>query len=112
MRAMHELALTDGVVQMVRERVGERRVTRVRLRVGKLVAIVPDAVRFCFDVCSRGTSLEGALLQIDEVAGRIHCAVCDQVTELDSVLRLCPCGSVEVRVLAGDELSIHEVEVT
>ena len=109
---MHELALTDGVVQMVRERLGDRRVTRVRLEVGRLTAVVPDAMRFCFDVCSRGTPLDGATLQIDEVPARIRCARCGGETQLDDAIALCPCGSAEVEVIAGNELRILEVEVT
>jgi hydrogenase nickel incorporation protein HypA/HybF len=67
---MHELALTDGVVEAVRERLGDARVLRVRLAIGRLTAVVPDAIRFCFEVCTHGTSLDGALLEIDEVEGR------------------------------------------
>ncbi len=65
---MHELAVVESVVQIVRERLGDAKVVRVRLEVGTLMAIVPDALRFCFDVCTRGTSLDGAALQIDEIA--------------------------------------------
>ena len=97
---------------MVRERVGKERVTRVRLEVGRLTAVVPDAMRFCFEVCARGTSLEGAVLQIDEVPGRIRCARCGDETELADPIPLCPCGSAEVEVIAGRELRIKEVEVT
>jgi hydrogenase nickel incorporation protein HypA/HybF len=67
--SVHELALTDGVVQMVRERLGEQRVVRVRLAVGADAAVVPDALRFCFEVCTQGTSLDGAALEIVEVPG-------------------------------------------
>lgn len=111
-RAMHELAVMDGVVQTVRDRLGERRVTRVHLQIGRLVAIAPDSMRFCFDVCSRGTSLEGALLQIDEVAARISCTRCGAETELECAIPLCPCGCADVEVVAGNELHIKEVEVS
>lgn len=109
---MHELALTDGIVQLVRERLGDERVARVRLEVGRLMAVVPEAMRFCFDVCSRGTSLDGATLEIDEVAARIRCARCGEETQLEDAIALCPCGSAEVEVIAGNELRIKEVEVT
>lgn len=109
---MHELALTDGVVQLVRERLGERRVARVRLEVGRLVAVVPDALRFCFDVCTRGTTLDGARLDIDEVRARIRCRRCGDESEPDDAVPLCPCGSADVAIVAGNELRITEVEVT
>lgn len=108
---MHELALTETVVQMVRERLGDERVVRVRLEVGRRMAVVPDALRFCFDVCSRGTSLDGARLEIDEVAARGRCRACGDEGELPDALPLCACGSADVEVAGGDELRIKEVEV-
>jgi hydrogenase nickel incorporation protein HypA/HybF len=41
----------------------------VRLRVGRDACVSPDALRFCFDVCTRGTPLEGAALEIVEGTG-------------------------------------------
>lgn len=93
------------------ERLGERRVVRVRIVVGRLMAVVPEAMRFCFDVCASGTTLDGATLEIDEVPGRIRCARCGDETEVADAIPLCPCGSAEVSVLAGNELLIKEVEV-
>jgi hydrogenase nickel incorporation protein HypA/HybF len=107
---VHELAITEGVVDTVIARLGARRVVRVRLRVGRLSAVVPDALRFCFDECARGTTLEGAALEIVEVPIRIRCRSCRREVELDGALPLCPCGSADVDVLGGAELLIHEVE--
>ncbi len=109
---MHELQITDDIVRTVRERLGDERVVRVRVRVGRLTAVVPDALRFCFDVCSRGTSLDGATLELDEVAARIQCARCGVESEVEDAIPLCRCGSAEVTVLSGNELTIEEVEVT
>src|SRR3954471_13535299 len=67
--AMHELALMDGLVSAVGERIPEGRITAVRIEVGLLAAVLPDALRFCFDICTSGTRLEGATLDIREVSG-------------------------------------------
>jgi hydrogenase nickel incorporation protein HypA/HybF len=66
---MHELALMESLVETVVENVGNAKVASVRLEVGRLAAVVPDSLRFCFDVCARGTSLEGAVLEIIEMTG-------------------------------------------
>ena len=68
---MHELSIAQSIVEMVCERAGEARVHRLTLVIGKLSAVMPDALRFCFDVCAEGTVLEGAALEIIEprVAG-------------------------------------------
>jgi hydrogenase nickel incorporation protein HypA/HybF len=108
---VHELAITESLVTTVAERVGAAKVRRVRLVVGKLSGVVPDAVMFCFDVCAKGTVLEGARLEIDEVVARARCRECDQESVIEDAIPLCPCGSPDVALLSGKELRIQEVEV-
>jgi hydrogenase nickel incorporation protein HypA/HybF len=67
---VHELSITRNVVAIVSERAVGQRVTRVRLEIGRLSAVVPDSIRFCFDICAQGTPLEGAELEIMESAGQ------------------------------------------
>ena len=62
---MHELAITQSVVDMVRDRTADRRVSTVRLQVGRLSAVEPEAMRFCFDLVVEGTVAAGARLDID-----------------------------------------------
>ena len=67
---MHELSITRNVVAIVSERAEGQRVTRVRLEIGRLTAVMPDSIRFCFDICAQGTPLEGAELEIVASAGQ------------------------------------------
>jgi len=108
---MHELAVMESIVSAVEENVRPARVACVRLQVGQLCGVVPEALRFCFDVCARGTALEGAALEIQEVCGLGRCRRCGVQIAMASFLDLCPCGSAELDVLAGKELRIEEVEV-
>jgi hydrogenase nickel incorporation protein HypA/HybF len=108
---MHELALTGSIVASIRERLGDARVVRVRLAVGRLTAVMPDAMRFAFEACTEGTALAGARLEIEEVPARGRCHGCGRESALDGVVALCSCGSADVEVLAGRELLIREVEV-
>ncbi len=108
---MHELAITESVVAAVAERVDGARVTRVALAIGRLSGVVPDAVRFCFDLCAKGTPLEGSRLEIVEVEGRARCRECGALQVVDDWLALCGCGSADLDVSAGRELRIREVEV-
>ena len=73
---MHELGITRNVVTIVGERAQGQKVLRVTLDVGRLSGMFPDAIRFCFDVRSKGTPLVGATLQIVDVEGRGHCSAC------------------------------------
>ena len=44
--SVHELSITQSVVDVVTKRTGDNRVAKVRLQIGKLSGIVPDSVRF------------------------------------------------------------------
>ncbi len=108
---MHEMGITRNIVSIVSERAAPRRVTRVRLEIGALTAVLPDAIRFCFDVASQGTLLEGALLEIIEIPARAKCRCCGIETALASLAASCSCGSRDLERLAGTELNIKEMEL-
>ena len=108
---MHELAITEGLVDAVTERLPGQRVTCVRLEIGALSGVVPDSVRFCFDLVTEGTDLDGALLEISQSPAVCRCRVCGGDFEPDGPLVMCPCGSAEVTVLTGQDLKITSVQV-
>ncbi|MEU7813436.1 hydrogenase maturation nickel metallochaperone HypA [Pseudonocardia sp. NPDC049154] len=108
---MHELSITQSVVDAIGERLGAAPVRRVRLEIGRLSGVVPDAVRFCFELVTAGTPLEGAVLEIDEPEGEARCRSCGAEFATSEVLPLCACGSADVEVLGGASLRIREVEL-
>jgi len=108
---MHELAIAESVVSSVLERTEGRHVSVVHLRVGRLSGVVPDALSFCFELAAVGTRLEGAALQIVEEQGRAHCRTCEADFVLGDAILLCDCGSADVALLSGRELSVTSVEV-
>ena len=108
---MHELSITQSVVDAVTRRMGDARVRRVRLEIGRLSGLVPDAVQFCFEMVAAGTTCEGALVEIDEPCGQARCRTCGPAFETGDMLALCECGSADIAVEGGRELRIREVEV-
>lgn len=108
---MHELSITRNIVEIVASEAGQRRVERVRLAIGQLTAVMPDAVRFCFDVVSRGTVVDGASLEIDEVAGEAQCLHCGSRFPMPPAGARCGCGGRQHRLLAGEELKIVDMEL-
>lgn len=66
---MHELALMESVVDTIAEQLGDARVAVVRLEIGRLAGVAVDALRFSFDVCTAGTPLAGATLDIVVTSG-------------------------------------------
>ena len=112
---MHELSITHSVVAICAERAAEQgmdtRVTRVTLEVGKLSAVMPDALRFCFEICAKDTVVEGAELEIIEVPGVARCRDCGGEVALVEIYGRCVCGSANLELFAGQELKIKQMEV-
>ncbi|MCP2727303.1 hydrogenase maturation nickel metallochaperone HypA/HybF [Limnofasciculus baicalensis] len=70
-----------------------------------------NAVKFCFDVCSRGTVLEGATLEIIEIPGLARCRQCGAEVTIEESYGICDRGGVELDIISGEELKIKEIEV-
>ena len=108
---MHELGIVEDVIERVCESSRGARVTRVVLEIGRLTAVLPDAVRFCFELAAEGTLAEGARLDIIETPGRARCRACGAELALDRPFGRCACGGTDLEWLAGEELRIKEMEV-
>jgi hydrogenase nickel incorporation protein HypA/HybF len=108
---VHELGITQEVVALAEEHAGGRKVTRVVLEIGTLSGVLPDAVRFCFDLCAEGTAAEGATLEIVETPGRGRCRACGGEVALERPFGVCACGGTDLEWLAGDELRVRELEL-
>ena len=113
---MHELSLAESLIEQVEravEAAGGGRVTALHLSVGALAGVDADALRFGFDVATRGTRLEGAALEIALLPVIIHCPICDADVELPDIQHFrCPrCGTPSLDVRQGRELTIETVEV-
>lgn len=73
---------------------------------------MPDAIRFCFDICCQGTVLEGAILEIIEIPGLASCCHCGAHIPLSEPFGICDrCGSVELKIIGGEELKIRSMEI-
>ncbi|MDF5722060.1 MAG: hydrogenase maturation nickel metallochaperone HypA [Rhizonema sp. PD37] len=108
---MHELGITQNIVAIVAENAQDKKVKRVLLEIGKLSAIMPDAISFCFDICTLGTVLEGATLEILETPGLARCRQCNAEISLEKPFGSCSCGSMQLDLIAGEELKIKEIEI-
>ena len=112
---MHEVSLVASIVELVvaeRQKQAFSRVHVIRIRLGALSHAEPDALRFCFDAVTRGTIAEGAAFEIEMVPGAGWCVVCERTVALEERLAMCPvCGDGPLRMTAGDELRLAELEV-
>ncbi len=109
---MHEMSITQGIIDLCLEHAGDRRIRSLNVEIGELSSVVPESIEFCFEACSRGTSLEGARLIIVRVPGMGQCLECGQETPLTELYGSCQhCGSNRITILTGEELRVREIEV-
>ena len=112
---MHEMALAEGVLQIVQDaakREGFRRVRAVWLEIGRLSSVEPEAMRFCFDAVTRHSVADGAQLEIVETPGAAWCMQCSAPAAIGAVGDPCPgCGSYQLQVTGGTEMRVKELEV-
>ncbi|TDD83327.1 hydrogenase maturation nickel metallochaperone HypA [Actinomadura darangshiensis] len=108
---MHELAVAESVIAAINTQMPDSRVVVVHLEIGRLSGVMPDAVRFCFQLAGEGTCVEGARLDITEPDGTGDCASCGTSFTARGPLALCPCGSTDVTISGGADLTIKAVEV-
>jgi hydrogenase nickel incorporation protein HypA/HybF len=109
---MHEMSITQGIIDLCLHHASGHRVRSLEVEIGQLSSVVPEAIEFCFEACSRGTLLEGARLDITRIPGRGHCQGCGAEIELPELFASCSrCGSCQVKILAGEELRVREIEI-
>jgi hydrogenase nickel incorporation protein HypA/HybF len=113
---MHEMGIALQIIEIAKAsippEVREARVERVNLKIGKLAAVVPSSLRFCFDVAAKGTALEGAALAIEEVPVEARCNDCGRRWTIEGPAFSCPaCASGSIEMLSGRELDIVSIEI-
>ena len=70
---MHEAKLCLSLIRLAVAQLEEPRADRIlsiRLEVGALSGVVPEALQGVFPICAAGTPVEGAALQFERCAGR------------------------------------------
>ncbi len=98
------------------------RVTAVFLRKGELRILSTHALQSAFELLSRGTRLDGARLEIEDVSAVVRCRACsyegppnrfgDERGHLAIPILSCPrCGG-DVTAVAGRELCVERVAVS
>jgi hydrogenase nickel incorporation protein HypA/HybF len=91
---------------------GARQVVVLRLRVGALSGVVPEALRFAFEALAVGTLAEKAELAIVSVPARFWCADCRREFVSDDLFAECPdCRRPSGELRAGRELELASLEI-
>jgi hydrogenase nickel incorporation protein HypA/HybF len=111
---VHELSLCHAIAGVVSSHAQGRHVDVVRVRVGALRQVVPDALTCCWSIIRDHEALPDARLELELVPAAVACRTCGQRSEISSRFSvLCPvCESTDVSVVAGEEFLVTSLDVT
>jgi hydrogenase nickel incorporation protein HypA/HybF len=111
---MHEIAIVESIIDIISTEMKKHNMTRVetiKLRIGEMSNIMPDALTFGFEVLSKGTPLENAKLIIENVPIRGQCKDCDTEFTIKDMIDICPkCGGISFKIISGKESEIVEFD--
>ena len=112
---MHEASLAGGVLKLVEDSAARehfKRVSVLRLEVGKLANVELRALRFALEAIAPGTVLEGAALEFEEPEGQAWCMGCSQTVSLTERGAACPvCEGYQLQPTRGTELRVIDMLV-
>ena len=113
-RVMHEMSVAHGLLSILQaqaEAHGIARISRVRVKVGRLRGIDARQLRLAFEALAEGSLADGAALDVEEVAAQARCRACDAVWQAVDFRFDCPkCAAADAEILGGRELFIESFD--
>lgn len=115
---MHELSIAQSLIAIIKEEMekhGLTKLRKVRVKHGKLAAIVPESLEFAFKASILQTPLDGAELEMEVIPLILECSECGRrfsPEEPDALFVPCPdCGEgIGHNVIQGKELYLDNME--
>lgn len=111
---MHEMAVVEGLMRILSDKARENgvgRISRVRLKIGRLRGLDSRQIRGCFELFAEDTIAAGAELDIEEIGVRARCQTCGTEYDVQRYSFDCPnCGGDDADVLRGRELYIESFD--
>ena len=113
---MHELSIALSLLEEIEDaarREGATRISRVRLRIGRMSGVARDALHFAWEMARDGTVAADAELHIEDVEVALYCARCriERAPLAGAGLTCGTCGTIAPNVIRGRELELVAMEV-
>lgn len=107
---MHEMSLATSLLAILQDEVGKRniiKITRIKVVVGEMVNLAPQAFRFAFSSIAVDTPAADAELEIDVRPIKARCYECGETFLVVGYVFCCPCcNSSQLDIISGNELYI------
>ena len=112
---MHEVALAEGIMDIVRdyaEREQATRVSEIALKIGAMSGVETEALLTAFRVINSGTLAAEAKITIKRVPLCARCASCGYEAQLERYNFWCPaCDGGVLEIISGRELQVDYLEM-
>jgi hydrogenase nickel incorporation protein HypA/HybF len=113
---MHEMPVIKEIMKTVKRYARKksiRKVSKINLVVGELSSIVDDSMEYYFQILSKSTVAENAVLSIKRTQAIAVCSVCNSKipTSLPLPDSCCKCQSKNIKIDGGLEFFIDSIEV-
>jgi len=113
---MHEFSIMEAALETAVQKTraaGATQIHRLKLRVGKLSGVVPEALRFAFEALKGQSLAAAAVLEIEEVPAICWCAGCAAEFEAKDLNYGCPrCHEPGGDLRHGKEMELASLEIS
>lgn len=110
---MHELGIAQNIINIASnytQSIGS--VTKVKCKIGKINAIVPETLKFHFDILkTQYPSIKLATLEIQSSPLIAHCCICNMDLELKDPYLSCTQCKNPLTILSGNEMIVESIEI-
>lgn len=121
---MHEFSiatiLVNSLLDITQKQATHSKLVEAHVKIGKLRAISIEQLVYSYRILTKGTTLNGSKLIVNETSATLHCTNCDFMDNFKQVddsfhfqfpTLSCPrCGMV-LNLKGGDELTITKVRM-
>ena len=113
---MHEVSIAQSLLDLAEGYCREnnyKAINSLKVSIGTLSGVMPDALQFAFTVMKKGTMADNAGLIIDEIPVGGTCRECKKDFSVESQFVIeCPlCKGTNFVITRGREMHISEMEV-
>ena len=113
---MHEVGIMQETLRMAEEQTrksGGERIHAIRLRIGRMSGVVPDALQCAFEVLRAGTLAAEGKLEIEALPVVCWCGACQKEFAAEDFIFECPaCGQLSGKLVRGREMEIASLEIS
>lgn len=111
---MHEIGIMEQTLQIAIASALQQnanQINQIIMRIGKMSGVVPEALEFAFDVVTKGTIAENAILKIDSMPIICYCNNCQEKFIPEEWFFECPnCHQFSQNILQGKEIELVSIE--